>query len=167
MARVRLPTSTTTSNLLLGSIAVHTQEGERSRRLMAASSLIAPALNARSTAYTSSSWSCSTWRSQRKYAEKARSCSAASTSQCNTVWGATSKTRAVARIGVPAVLEQKTSLPGKYLCDRHMHGHAHPVRSDHGDRSPIVEPSRTSLSGSPEGPQPLSAPCLINWKIVC
>ena len=30
--------------------------------------------------------------------------------------------------------------------------HAHPVRSDHGDRFPVVEPRRTSLSGSTEGP---------------
>jgi hypothetical protein len=72
----------------------------------------------------------------------------------------------VALSGVPAVLEQKTSLRCKYVCYRHMYGHAPPVRSDPGDRSPVVEPSRTSLSGSPEGPQTLAAPCLINRKIV-
>src|SRR5215211_3751882 len=78
IARVRLPTSTTTSNLLFGSIAVQTQSDERSRRLMASSSLLSPALKSRSTAYNSSSCNCSRWRSQRKEAEKARSCSAAS-----------------------------------------------------------------------------------------
>jgi hypothetical protein len=45
--------STTTSNLLLGSIAVHTPYGERSRGLMASPSLISPALSARSTTYNS------------------------------------------------------------------------------------------------------------------
>src|SRR5262245_4152192 len=55
IARVRLPSSTPTRRLLLGAMAVHPQEGERSRRLLAASSLLSPALNARSTAYTSSS----------------------------------------------------------------------------------------------------------------
>ena len=67
-------------------------------------------------------------------------------------WLAVGHATAVGLDGVPAVLEQKTSIRCKYLCYRHMHGHAHPVRSDHSDRSPIVEPSRTSLSGSAEGP---------------
>ena len=38
----------------------------------------------------------------RKSHEKARRCSAASTSQCNTVFGSTSKTRAVARMPKPS-----------------------------------------------------------------
>src|SRR5262249_37609412 len=83
-------------------MAVHTQYGERSSRLMASSSLISPALRSRSTAYNSSSCSCSRWRSQRKEAEKAYSCSAASTNHCSTVVGATSKTRAVARMPKPS-----------------------------------------------------------------
>jgi hypothetical protein len=61
-------------------------------RFMASSSLISPALSARNTAYNSSSCHCSRWRSQRKEAEKARSCSAASISHCSTALGATSKT---------------------------------------------------------------------------
>src|SRR6266849_4638603 len=40
MANVRVPTSTTTNSLLLGSMAVHTQYGERSRRAIASSLLI-------------------------------------------------------------------------------------------------------------------------------
>src|SRR5262247_2899319 len=68
--------------------------------------------------------------------------------------------------GVPAVLEQKTSVRCKCLCYRHIHDHAHPMRSDHGDRSPVVESSHTSLSGGTECPQTLSVPCLINRKIV-
>ena len=75
---------------------------------MASSSLISPALRARNTAYNSSSCSCSRWRSQRKEAEKARSCSAASTSQCNTVLASTSKTRAVARMPKPSARQAKT-----------------------------------------------------------
>src|SRR5438132_7474498 len=59
MASVRQPTSTTTSSLLVGSIAVHSQSDERSSRLIASSSLIAPALRSRSTAYNASSCSCS------------------------------------------------------------------------------------------------------------
>src|SRR5262245_18739696 len=55
--RVRLPISTTTRSLLVGSISVHTQDGAHSRRKMALSSLIAPALMSLNTAYNSSSWS--------------------------------------------------------------------------------------------------------------
>src|SRR2546427_3201224 len=53
IARVRLPTSTTTSNLLVGSRAVHTQYGERSSRFMASSLLLSPALSSRRTASNS------------------------------------------------------------------------------------------------------------------
>src|SRR2546427_7591555 len=74
MANVRVPTATPTSSLLVGALAVQTQEGERSKRSIASSSLIKPALRSRSTAYTSSSCNCSTCMSQRKEAEKARSC---------------------------------------------------------------------------------------------
>src|SRR5262249_26023670 len=41
-ARVRLPTSITTRSLLVGSIAVHTQDGVRSRRLITPSLPILP-----------------------------------------------------------------------------------------------------------------------------
>jgi hypothetical protein len=76
-------------------------------RFMASSSLISPALSARNTAYNSSSCHCSRWRSQRKEAEKARRCSAASTSQLHTVLASTSKTRAVARIPKPCTIKEE------------------------------------------------------------
>src|SRR5262249_13798041 len=47
-------------------------------------------------------------RLQRKYEEKARRCSAASTSQCNTVLGSTSNTRAVARMPRPSARHAST-----------------------------------------------------------
>jgi hypothetical protein len=75
---------------------------------MASSALISPALRSRNTAYNSSSCNCSRWRSHRKEAEKARSGSAAATNHCNTVLGATSKTRAVARIPNPSAKHAKT-----------------------------------------------------------
>ena len=98
---MRVPTATTT-HVLCGSSAVYTPYGDRSRRSIASSSLISPALRARSTAYNSSS--CSGWlcRSQKKEAPKARRGSAASTSQCSTVCASTSKTRAVARMPSPS-----------------------------------------------------------------
>jgi len=108
LARVRLPPSTPTSPFLVGSLAVHTQQGERSRRVIASASLMAPALRARSTAYTAASWSCSTCRSHRKEAEQARSGSATATSQCRPVCASTSQTRAVARRPRPAAQHATT-----------------------------------------------------------
>ena len=42
------------------------------------------------------------------FAYPSRNCSAASANQCNTVFGATSKTRAVARIPKPSARQAKT-----------------------------------------------------------
>jgi hypothetical protein len=47
-------------------------------------------------------------QAQRKEAEKARRCSAASISQCNTVFASTSKTRAVARMPNPSAKQAST-----------------------------------------------------------
>src|ERR1700704_3227476 len=52
---VRVPTSMTSRSLLSGSMAVHTQYRERSRRSIASCSVRAPAFTSRSTAYNSSS----------------------------------------------------------------------------------------------------------------
>src|SRR5262245_38260917 len=66
MAWVRAPPSRATSSLVTGSIAPQTQWGERDKRLIALASVISPSLTALSTAYSSSSCSCWTCRSQRK-----------------------------------------------------------------------------------------------------
>src|SRR5262245_51127504 len=50
MARVRLPTATVRMSLLTGSIAIHTQCGERDRRLRASASVMSPSLTALSKA---------------------------------------------------------------------------------------------------------------------
>jgi hypothetical protein len=108
MAWVRAPTSMATSSLVTGSMATQTQGGARDKRLIALASLISPALTALRTAYSSSSCHGLTWTSQRQYAEKAQRCSAASTSQASTVLGATSKTRAVARMPKPSAKHAST-----------------------------------------------------------
>src|SRR6266851_8358947 len=71
MARVRSPTSTVSSSLVTGSMAAQTQWGERDRRWMASASLTAPVFTALSSAKSSSSWTCVTRTSWRKYCEKA------------------------------------------------------------------------------------------------
>jgi len=59
------------SSLVTGSIAVHTQCGERDRRVMASASLTSPAFTALSSAKSSSSWTCVTRTSCKKYRAKA------------------------------------------------------------------------------------------------
>src|SRR6266478_1121067 len=70
MASVRSPTSTVSRSLVTGSIAAHTQWGDRDRRVMASSSLTAPACTALSRVKRSSSWTCVTRTSCKKYCEK-------------------------------------------------------------------------------------------------
>src|SRR2546426_86946 len=84
-------------SLVTGSIAAHTQWGERDRRVMASASLISPVFTALSRAKSSSSCTWVTRTSYRKYWEKAWSCSAASTTHCSTGFGSTSNTGAAAR----------------------------------------------------------------------
>src|SRR5215471_16877793 len=100
MARVRSPRSMVSSSLVTGSIAVHTQCGARDRRVMASASLTSPACTALSSAKSSSSWTCVTCTSCKKYRAKAVAWSATSTNHCSTVFGSTSKTRATARMPV-------------------------------------------------------------------
>src|SRR5712691_7696265 len=102
MASVRSPTSIVSSSLVTGSIAAQTQCGERDSRVMASASLTSPVLTALSKAKSSSSCTCVTRTSCKKYCEKAAACSATSTSQASTVLGSTSKTRATARMPKPS-----------------------------------------------------------------
>src|SRR5262245_631515 len=59
------------SSLVTGSIAAHTQWGERDRRVKASTSLTSPAFTALSSAKSSSSWTCVTRTSCKKDWEKA------------------------------------------------------------------------------------------------
>src|SRR2546426_2675561 len=102
MASVRSPTSMVSSSLVTGSIAAQTQWGERDRRVMASTSLTAPAFTALSSAKSSSSWTCATRTSCKKYREKAMAWSATSTNHARTVLGSTSNTRATARMPSPS-----------------------------------------------------------------
>src|SRR5919198_5850274 len=69
-------------------------------------------------------------------------------------------------VGVPAVLEQKTTIRCKYLYRHLIHAKHAYLPSRLGDPSPGIEPSRISLSGSTQRAQTLAVPRLINWKIV-
>src|SRR2546427_1252286 len=102
MARVRSPTASVSSSLVTGSSAAQTQWGERDNRWMASASLTSPVFTALSRAKSSSSCTCVTRTSWRKYCEKAAACSATSTSQARTVLGSTSNTRATARMPKPS-----------------------------------------------------------------
>ena len=68
MARVRLPTSTTTSSLLVGSIAVHTSTGSApgAERLVVADRA---ALRSRSTAWSLQLWTSKTEEIRSKSAQ--------------------------------------------------------------------------------------------------
>jgi hypothetical protein len=96
---VRSPTVVASSSWLSGSIATQTHWGARSRRSMASAVLHVPSFTALSRANSSSSWTCRPRTSWRRYWEKARSWSAASTNHCSTVLGSTSNTRAAWRHG--------------------------------------------------------------------
>src|SRR4030095_4883953 len=101
-ASVRSPTATVSSSLVTGSMAAQTQCGERERRSTASASLTSPVLTALRRAKSSSSCTCVTCTSCKKYWEKAVACSATSTSHARTVLGSTSNTRATARMPKPS-----------------------------------------------------------------
>jgi hypothetical protein len=90
------------STLVTGSIAAHTQGGERDKRWIASASLTSPAFTALSRAKSSSRCTCVTRTSWRKYWEKAWRWSATSTNHASTVLGSTSNTRATARMPKPS-----------------------------------------------------------------
>src|SRR5213593_2790901 len=90
------------SSLVTGSMAAQTQCSERARRSTASAALTSPVLTALSRAKSSSSCTCVTRTSWRKYREKAAACSATSTSHARTVLGLTSNTRATARMPKPS-----------------------------------------------------------------
>jgi hypothetical protein len=71
ISSVRSPMSKANSSLVTGSIATHTQCGERDKRWMVSASLTSPALTALSKAKSSSSCTWLTCRSCRKSREKA------------------------------------------------------------------------------------------------
>src|SRR5215831_15179420 len=83
-------------------MAAQTQCGERERRSTASASLTSPVLTALRRAKSSSSCTCVTCTSCKKYCEKAMAWSATSTSQPSIVLGSTSKTRATARMPKPS-----------------------------------------------------------------
>ena len=83
-------------------MATQTQCGERDSRVIASASLTSPALTALSSAKSSSSWTCVTRTSCKKYWEKAAAWSATSTNHSSTVFGSTSNTRATARMPKPS-----------------------------------------------------------------
>src|SRR5499433_2380979 len=83
-------------------MAAQTQCGERERRSTASASLTSPVLTALRRAKSSSSCTCVTCTSCKKYCEKAMAWSATSTSQPSIVLGSTSNTRATARMPSPA-----------------------------------------------------------------
>src|SRR5215470_18102091 len=95
-------------NLLSGSMAIHTQEGERSGRSIASAAVTSLVLTVLSRAKSSSSWTWWTRTSCRMYREKACSCSTASSNHCSTVLGSTSNIRAVPRMPSPSARQART-----------------------------------------------------------
>ena len=86
MARVLSTYIDDSGTFLTGSMATHTQENERSTRLIASSSLSLPPLPSLNTAYSSSRYTCLRCTSQRTERAKVCNGSATSTSHLSTVW---------------------------------------------------------------------------------
>ena len=93
MASVRSPTSMVSSNLVTGSMATHTQWGDRGKRWIASASLTSPAFTALSMAKSAPSCPWVTRGSGKNQREKAAAWSTASTNYCSIVFVSTSNIR--------------------------------------------------------------------------
>ena len=108
IARGRGRLSLTQSRVLSGSLAVHPQWRDRSRRLIACCALLSPSWTPRNTADNSSRGHWVRGLSPSTSRVQALRCSAAATRHGKTVLGAISNTRAVARMPRPSARHAST-----------------------------------------------------------